>query len=113
MPSYFGITALVSSAFHRFHELHSREAVEAFLEFLAARPLAVSSTRLGNYSDPLWETMADLWDPHWAEMVADLLVAWEQGHVMERDVRKVPLVRVRNSVKRLHDLDEHRLRILH
>ena len=88
LPLLMDTDALVSSAFHRFHELRSREAAEAFLEFLVARPLAVSSTRLGNYSDPMWDTMADLWDPRWAEAVADLLVAWEHKHVMEFDVQE-------------------------
>ena len=88
LPLLLDTDALVSSAFYRFQQLHSREAVDALLAFLAETPTAVNSIRFGSYGDPLWEAMADLWDPRWADTVADLLVAWERAKIVERRIEK-------------------------
>ena len=77
---------MVSSAFHRFRELRSRAAVESFLNCVATDPTIVNSIRFGSYGDPMWETMADLWDPNWADTVADLFIAWAEAHITERRV---------------------------
>ena len=88
LPLLLDTDAMVSSAFHRFRELRSREAVESFLNWLAIDPAIVDSMRFGSYGDPMWETMADLWDPNWADTVADLLIAWAEAHITERRVNE-------------------------
>ena len=90
--------AIVSSAFHRFRELRSRAAVESFLNFVAIDPTIVDSIRFGSYGDPMWETMADLWDPNWADTVADLFIAWAEAHITERRVDETI-----EAIKRLPD----------
>ena len=86
LPLLLDTDAMVSSAFHRFRELRSRAAVESFLNCVATDPTIVDSMRFGSYGDPMWETMADLWDPNWADTVADLFVAWAEAHITERSV---------------------------
>jgi hypothetical protein len=101
LPLLLRTDAMVSSAFYRFRELRSREAVAAFLDYMNANPGVISARRLGSYGDPLWEAMADLWEPGWAEPVAGLLVAWERAHITSRDAEE-PV----EAIKRLPDRGE-------
>jgi hypothetical protein len=94
LPILLNTDSMVSSAFYRFRELQSRDTVQAFLDFMTGHPTAVSSTWFSSYSGPLWEAMAELWDPHWAEAVAHVMVAWERARITPDDVEK-PIAAIR------------------
>lgn len=91
LPLLLKTDALVSSAFYRFRELRSGTAVDVFLDFMLSNPSAIESWRLNSYADPLWEAMADHWQPAWAGKLAMLIVTWERSDVCERDVEPVVL----------------------
>jgi hypothetical protein len=101
LPLLVATDAMVSSAFYRFRELRSREAVQAFLDYMTANPTVVSARRLSSYTDPLWEAMVDAWEPEWADPVGDLLVAWERAHVTHHDVEEAI-----EAIRRLPDRGE-------
>jgi hypothetical protein len=107
LPILIATDAMVSSAFYRFRELRSCDAVEVFLAYLLANPTVVGASRLSSYTDPLWEAMTALWRPDWADRVAQLILEWERSQIIEQDVREAL-----RAVERLSDGGESVARCL-
>lgn len=84
--------ALVSSAFFRFRELRSREALVAVLDFLIANPRAISGRRIDNYVGPVWNLLARFWDAEIAQRLGRLLAVWERSGIYESTIENISKV---------------------
>ena len=99
IPVLLGTDAMVSSAFYRFRDLQTHDAIEAMLDVLVANPALIQHNRFDTYAEPLWEAMPRLWDAAWLPKVVSLIVAWENGNVHEREAAEF--------VQQLQELPDH------
>jgi hypothetical protein len=98
LPILLETDALVSSAFYRFRELQTHDAVDALLNVLLADPSLIGHNRLNSYAEPLWEALPRVWDAEWVPILATLIVAWEDADIYDREAK--------TAVEMLHELPD-------
>lgn len=97
--------AMVTSAFYRFRQFRSREALEAVLDYLIANPTTILGRRIDGYIEPVWGLIDRFWDEQIAAKLGRLFARWEMAGTNETEIsalsRVVPVVVRRDAEGRV------------
>lgn len=80
LPVLLQTSGMPSSAYYRFQELHSREAVVTLLHYAIAHVMQVNTMRAEIYFEPVFSSVSDHFDDEVAGLCADLLSLIELQH---------------------------------
>ena len=75
LPLIAGTEAMLSSTYHHFRDLISREALIAVLRYLGDRPHELESLRLEVYVEPILSTIPEFFDDEIINLCAEILYA--------------------------------------